>query len=84
MFYFGFFIFYLRGCRKKNFNEEQLIIKDILRKLNLNKTMLDPNNGNKNVNFCFYHQLIRSYYDEMDKIRKNVDEQKHNYIIFGT
>ena len=76
------FLFFIAPEVQKDFTEEQLIIKDVLGKLNANKRMIDLDNANKNANFCFCHQLICNYYKEMDNIRKNSEEQK-KIILFS-
>ena len=76
------YLFYIAPEVQKNFNEEQLIIKEVMEKLNANKRMIDLDNANKNANLCFSHQLICNYYQEMDKIRKNNEEQK-KIILFS-
>ena len=76
------FLFYITPEVQKNFNEEQLIIKDVMGKLNANKRMIELNNANKNSNLCFSYQLICNYYQEMDEIRKNSEKQK-KIILFS-
>lgn len=76
------FLFFVSPEVQKNFNEEQLIIKEVMGKLNANKRMIDIDNANKNANLCFSHQLICNYYNEMDKIRKNSEDQK-KIILFS-
>ena len=51
-------------------------------KLNANKRMIDIDLCNKNTNLCFSHQLICNYYQEIDKIRKN-DENQKKIILFS-
>ena len=75
------FLFFISPEVQKNFNEEQLIIKDVMGKLKANKRMIDLNNANKNANLCFSHQLICNYYEEMDKIRKNSEDQKKIILL---
>ena len=76
------FLFYIKPEVQKNFTKEQLIIKEVMGKLNANKRMIDLDNANKNANLCFSHQLICNFYQEMDKIRKNLEGQK-KIILFS-
>ena len=77
------FLFYISDDVQQKFNEEQLIIKDVFDKLNVNKRMLEVHFENKNVNLCFSHQLICNYYQEMDKVRKNSEEKKKIVLFSG-
>lgn len=61
---------------EKTFSEDQKLIREVMEKLNSNKRMVDVNLENKNANFCFCHQLICNYYNEIDKLRKNADDKK--------
>ena len=77
------FLFYISDDVQQKFNEEQLIIKDVFDKLNVNKRMLEVHFENKNVNLCFSHQLICNYYQEMDKVRKNSEDKKKIVLFSG-
>ena len=77
------FLFFITPKVQKNFTEEQLIIKDVMNKLNANKRMIEIDIGNKNTNYCFCHQLISNYYQEMDKLRKNAEDQKKIILFSG-
>ena len=76
------FLFFIAPEVQKNFSQEQLIIKDVMGKLNANKRMIDIDLVNKNTNLCFSHQLICNYYQEMDKVRKN-DKNQKKIILFS-
>jgi hypothetical protein len=76
------FLFFITPEVQKNFSQEQLIIKDVMGKINANKRMIDIDVDNKNANLCFSHQLITNYYKEMDKVRKNAEDKK-KIILFS-
>ncbi len=77
------FLFYIAPEVQKNFNSEQLIIKDVMGKLNANKRMEDIDVDNKNVNLCFCHQLILQYFEEMNKVRNNAEDKKKIILFSG-
>ena len=66
---------------EKTFSDDQKLIREVMTKLNSNKKMLEVNLSNKNCNFCFCHQLICSYYNEIDKLRKNADDKKKIILL---
>ena len=68
---------------QKNFNEEQKIIKEVLNTLDANKKCIEICFSIKENHLCFSHQLICSYYNEMDKIRKNKEDKKKLAMYSG-
>ena len=77
------FLYFIDNEVQKNFNEEQKIIKKILGDLNANKRIIETCFSIKEINLCFSHQLICSYYNEMDKIRKNKEDKKKLIMYSG-
>ena len=77
------FLYFIDPEVQKNFNEEQKIIKKILGDLNINKRLIETCFSIKEINLCFSHQLICSYYNEMDKIRKNKEDKKKLIMYSG-
>ena len=70
------YLFFIDKEVQKNFNEEQKKMKEIIQKLDSNKKIIEFCFSLKEVNLCFSHQLVCSYYNEMDKVRKNCDDKK--------
>ena len=76
------FLFYSSKEIQEQFNEEQLIIKNIFGELDVGKRMNDIDLNNKNVNLCFSHQLMYNIYEEIQKMKNNSEEQK-KIILFS-
>ena len=68
---------------QKNFNEEQKIIKEVLDSLDANKRCIEICFSINEIHLCFSHQFISSYYYEMDKLRKNMDDKKRVIMYSG-
>lgn len=68
---------------QNNFNEEQKIVRKVLNDLDVNKRFMEICFTIKEINLCFSHQLICSYYDEMDKVRKNKEDKKKLVMYSG-
>jgi hypothetical protein len=66
---------------EKTFSEDQKLIREVMTELNVYKKLIELNFANKNANFCFCHQLICSYYNEIDKLRKNADDKKKIILL---
>ena len=77
------FLFFIDPEVQKNFNEEQKIIIKILGYLNINKRLIVTCFSIKEINLCFSNQLICSYYNEIDKIRKNKEDKKKLIMYSG-
>ena len=74
------FLFFIAPEIQNKFTEEQKMMKEILKNHDANKRLIEICFDIKEVNLCFSHQLICSYYNEMDKIRKNLEDKKK--IVF--
>ena len=74
------FLFFIAPEIQDKFTEEQKIMKEILKNHDANKRLIEICFSIKEVDLCFSHQLICSYYNEMDKIRKNKEDKKK--IVF--
>ena len=70
------FLFFINPEVQKNFNEEQKEMKEVFEQLDANKKIIEFCFSIKEINLCFSHQLVCSYYNEMDKIRKNKEDKK--------
>ena len=77
------FLYFIAPEVQQNFTEEQKIIKEVLGNLDANKRIIEICFTIKEVNLCFSHQLICSYYHEMDKIRKNKEDKKKIVMYSG-
>ena len=77
------FLFYIAPEVQNKFTEEQKIMKEILKNFDANKKIIEICFGIEKVNLCFSHQLICSYYNEMDKIRKNKEDKKKIVMYSG-
>jgi len=70
------FLFFIDPEVQKNFNDEQKIMKEVFEQSGANKKIIELCFSIKEINLCFSHQLVCSYYNEMDKIRKNKEDKK--------
>ncbi len=70
------FLFFIDQEVQKNFYEEQKIMKEVFEQLGVNKKIIELCFSIKEINSCFSHQLVCSYYNEMDKVRKNKEDTK--------
>ena len=77
------FLFFIAPEVQNNFNEEQKIIKKVLGDLDANKRIIEICFTIKEINLCFSHQLVCSYYNEMDKIRKKSEDKKKIVMYSG-
>ena len=77
------FLYFIDSEVQKNFNEEQKIIKEVLTNLDANKRCIEICFSINENHLCFSHQLICSYYEEMDKLRKNKEDKKKLVMYSG-
>ena len=77
------FLFFIAPEIQNKFTEEQKIVKEVLEKLDANKRTIEICFSIKEINLVFSHQLICSYYNEMDKIRKNKEDKKKVIMYSG-
>ncbi|ORX85169.1 phosphoglycerate mutase-like protein [Anaeromyces robustus] len=76
------FLFNVKPEVQKTFTKEHLIIKDVMKKLNANKRIMDINVSNKNTLLCILHQLLTHYHEEMKKVKEN-DKDKKKIVLFS-
>ena len=77
------FLFFIAPEVQNKFTEEQKMVKEILEKLDANKRIIELCFSIKEIHLCFSHQLICSYYNEMNKVRNNEEDKKKIVMYSG-